>query len=531
MTPLLGRPLTDVIFVDPASPERMADAEEELRRTEITQPAVLAVDIALTRLLGEYGVTPDMVMGHSLGEYGALVAAGSLSFAAALEAVSARGHEMANLSIDDAGLMVAVMGPLETVEEIVASIDGNVVVANVNSTTQSVIGGATDAVLAAEQACTDRGLTTARLPVSHAFHTSIVAPASEPLRRTLERLELRPPVLPIIANVTGDFYPSGPDVVPEMLDLLARQVASPVQFVAGLHRLADAGATVFVEVGPKWALRGFVADVLGDDPRTTHRQPRHQPPESRRHRELQPSVVRPLRRRARRRPDRRGGRHAATRGRDADARATSTAARDHAAAPMSRRRRRRRVDRRSRLPRARPPVRRLPRPRPGRLRGHRAAPSAEPTGDVDEPVVITGAALGTPGTARIFDDANLGLLLNGEQFIDVIPTRIRNEMLEHRITRLVKSDDGASFETIDSPSDVLKLAARGGELDLGAEFGVDADRVAAYGRTTQLAIGAGFDALRDAGIPLVMRYKTTHLGTQLARALGPARRACATTPA
>ena len=136
-------------------------------------------------------------------------------------------------------------------------------------------------------------------------------------------------------------------------------------------------------------------------------------------------------------------------------------------------------------------------------------------GGLDEPVVITGAALGTPGTAHIFDDANLGLLLNGEQFIGAIPTHIRNEILEHRITRLVKSDHGASFETIDSPSDVLKLAARGGALDLGAEFGVDPDRVAAYGRTTQLAIGAGFDALRDAGIPLAMRYKTTHLGTYL----------------
>ncbi|MGZ4770916.1 MAG: beta-ketoacyl synthase N-terminal-like domain-containing protein, partial [Ilumatobacteraceae bacterium] len=85
----------------------------------------------------------------------------------------------------------------------------------------------------------------------------------------------------------------------------------------------------------------------------------------------------------------------------------------------------------------------------------------------------------------------------------------------HRITRLVKSDEGASFQTIDSPNDVLKLAARGGAFDLAAEFGVDADRVAAYGRTAQLAIAAGFDALRDAGIPLVMRYKTTHLGTQL----------------
>ena len=102
------------------------------------------------------------------------------------------------------------------------------------------------------------------LPVSHAFHTSIVAPASEPLRRTLSA-SLRPPEIPIVANVTGELYPMGPDVVPEMLDLLASQVASPVQFVKGLVTLYSEGARVFVEVGPKKALQGFAADVLGDD--------------------------------------------------------------------------------------------------------------------------------------------------------------------------------------------------------------------------------------------------------------------------
>ena len=110
MTPLLeGRPLSDFIFVDPADADAVARAEEELRRTEITQPAVLTVDIALTRLLGEYGIAPDLVMGHSLGEYGALVAAGALSFDDALEAVSARGREMASLALDDPGAMAAVM--------------------------------------------------------------------------------------------------------------------------------------------------------------------------------------------------------------------------------------------------------------------------------------------------------------------------------------------------------------------------------------------------------------------------------------
>ncbi len=133
-----------------------------------------------------------------------------------------------------------------------------------------------------------------------------------------------------------------------------------------------------------------------------------------------------------------------------------------------------------------------------------------------EPVVITGAALGLPGVEQLFDDANLARILHGQQGIDVIPAHLRHEMLEHHITRLVKGDDGgATFETIDRESDVIKLAARAGAFELADEFGVSSDRTLALGRDTQLAIGAGIDALRDAGIPLVLRYRTTTTGTQL----------------
>ena len=134
MTPLLGRPLTSYLFVDPADPDAVAEAEAELRKTEITQPAVLSVDLAITRLLAAYGIEPDLVMGHSLGEYGALVAAGALTLPAALEAVSARGREMAHLTVEDNGAMAAVFAPLEEIERIVAESDGYVVIANVNST-------------------------------------------------------------------------------------------------------------------------------------------------------------------------------------------------------------------------------------------------------------------------------------------------------------------------------------------------------------------------------------------------------------
>ncbi len=133
-----------------------------------------------------------------------------------------------------------------------------------------------------------------------------------------------------------------------------------------------------------------------------------------------------------------------------------------------------------------------------------------------EPVVVTGAALGLPGVERVFDDENIARILDGQQFIDTIPHKLRREMLDRHITRLVKRESGdPTFETIDSESEVIKLAGRSAPLDVVSEFGVDTARDAALDTSTRLAIGAGFDALRDAGIPLVMHYKTTTLGTKL----------------
>ena len=264
MTPILGKPLSDYIFVDSADPAAVAQAEEDLRQTAITQPAVLAADLALTRLFDAYGIRPDMTMGHSLGEYGALVAAGALPFADALEAVAARGREMTRVSMADNGRMAAVFAPVPEIERILQTIDGYVALANINSDKQAVIGGASDAVELAAQALTKAGYNVVPLPVSHAFHTSIVAPAAVPLREVLNRLRLQPGQLPVVANVDGEFYPSGPDARPAMLDILTRQVASPVQFIKGLRTLYEAGVRVFVEVGPKKALFGFVEDVLGE---------------------------------------------------------------------------------------------------------------------------------------------------------------------------------------------------------------------------------------------------------------------------
>ena len=504
MTPLLGKPLSNFIFVDNADADAVAKAEDDLRQTAITQPAVLATDLALTRLLAAYGIEPDFTMGHSLGEYGALVAAGALPFADSLEAVSARGRGMTQVAMKDNGRMAAVFAPLEEIERILKTIDGYVVIANVNSNRQAVVGGGSQAVEQAMEAFQKAGYDVAALTVSHAFHTSIVAGASEPLRRVLERLHLESPRLPIVANTNGEFYPMGPGVVPKILDILTQQVASPVQCVMGLRTLYDAGARVFIEVGPKKALQGFAEDVLGSCSDSVSLFTNH--PKVGDVAAFNQALC---------------GLYAAGLGHG-----TAEVLREPSVTDS---------------PSTDEPTKLIP--VTARAVGTSTAPSTPTNGDrynqlgrlfadvldhgyeiyhgrsgvsTSVPVVITGAALGLPGTEHIFDDANIGRILRGDQFIDSIPTRFRRAMLDKHITRLVKSENGEpTFETITSVADVIKLAGRGGAFNLEDEFGIPRERVSALDRDTQLAIAAGIDALRDAGIPLVMRYKTTSKGTQL----------------
>ncbi|MBK8989045.1 MAG: type I polyketide synthase [Chloroflexi bacterium] len=261
MKPILGKPLTDYIFVNSADQGAVMQANFDLMQTEICQPAMLTLDMAVMALLADYGFKPDMVMGHSLGEYAALIAAGIMPFAHALEAAAARGSEMANLDVPDNGKMAAVLAPYEVVEEILRQMDGYVVPANINSKSQCVIGGASTAVEQAVAQFEAQGYRAMLIPVSHAFHTSIVAPASIPLRQVLDRLDIRPPTLPLVANVTGEVYPTA---VNDIKDILQKQIASPVQWVKGLETLYAEGVRTFVEVGPKRALRGFVNDIFGD---------------------------------------------------------------------------------------------------------------------------------------------------------------------------------------------------------------------------------------------------------------------------
>jgi acyl transferase domain-containing protein/NAD(P)-dependent dehydrogenase (short-subunit alcohol dehydrogenase family) len=507
LEPLLGRALTSYIFVDGKDLHAVKQAEEDLKQTAITQPAVLSMDTAMCRLLREYGLEPDMVMGHSLGEYGALVSAEVLSFAEALEAAAARGREMSRVSFGDNGAMAAVMAPLDVVQGVLQEIEGYVVPANMNARGQCVIGGETAAVGKAIEGFSKKGYQAQRLQVSHAFHTKIVAAAAGPLRRVLDRFDVRAPSRPLVGNVTADFYPSDPEAIK---DILCRQIASPVRWVEGIERLYDAGARAFVEVGPKRALKGFVDDVLSDKADVMSLFTNRPRPK-----ELA-SFNQAL-----------CGLYAAGYGAAPEAVASvstaPTARRESAPAPPPPAARTIEPVEAASSPRAASPdpverlralltetIRSLP-PGIGVLRPHDR--NAVPAGSI----VISGTGLGLPGADKpVMDPRNAALILSGEQLVGPVPERHRRGMAGMRITRLVKGEDGSGhFETIEDTKDVIKLAGRPGSFDLAAEYGVPAKLIEALDSTSQLAMAAGLDALREAGVPLVQTYRKTTTGKYL----------------
>lgn len=262
-----GETLSSFVLRSNLTKEELVESEHKLKQTEYTQPAMLTADLAIERLLNAHGHKPDMVAGHSLGEYAALMSAGILNMDGALRASAARGTEMGSVQIDDKGLMASITAPYQEVESVIEAIDGYVISANKNSPKMTVIAGQTEPVKAAMKVFESKGYSATALATSHAFHSRIVAPANEPLRRFLETLEVKWPKIPITANVDGQFYDmTGSDSKQSVLSKLAPQMASSVEWTSQIETMYSAGARAFVEVGPKRALTMFATQILEGKP-------------------------------------------------------------------------------------------------------------------------------------------------------------------------------------------------------------------------------------------------------------------------
>jgi [acyl-carrier-protein] S-malonyltransferase len=243
----LGFPLSRVMADGPA---------EELRRTAIAQPAILTLSVAHAVHLQSLGIMPEMLMGHSLGQYSALVVAGALDFASAVRLVSERGRLMQDAVPEGVGAMMAIIGlerdlvyaACQAVQAI-----GVVNVASHNAPGQTVISGGCDAVSAAAERCEEQGGSAVPLTVSAPFHCQLLAPMMPAFTSLVEATAFKDPALPVVDNVTARPLT---DAAAVRRSLIA-QIMAPVLFEEGLRFLGDARIDRFVQCGPGKSLLGF----------------------------------------------------------------------------------------------------------------------------------------------------------------------------------------------------------------------------------------------------------------------------------
>ncbi len=235
--------------------------EEDLKLTEITQPAILTTSVAVLRVLAEQGIKPDFAAGHSLGEYSAHVAAGTLSFPDAVRTVRNRGRYMQEAVPVCRGAMAAILAlPLAQIRELCAeAAQGEVCQpANINSPDQVVISGDKAAVERAAELARHRGAKRAvLLPVSAPFHCSLMQPAQERLAADLRTLDLREARIPVMCNVEARLVTTA-DII---RDTLIRQVTGTVQWEQCVRGLIGSGVQLFLEVGPGKVLTGLMRQI------------------------------------------------------------------------------------------------------------------------------------------------------------------------------------------------------------------------------------------------------------------------------
>lgn len=249
---ILGFNITDIMF---------AGTDDELKQTRVTQPAIFIHSVALAATLGEE-FRPDMVAGHSLGEFSALVAAGALSFDDGLRLVAKRAMAMQKACELKPSTMAAILGlDNETVENICAEIDGTVVAANYNCPGQIVISGEIEAVNTACERLKEAGARRALpLKVGGAFHSPCMEPARAELAEAIESTEFKAPCCPVVQNVDATPH-SDPE---EIKANLIAQLTAPVRWTQSVERMIADGATEFVELGPGKVLQGLISKISRD---------------------------------------------------------------------------------------------------------------------------------------------------------------------------------------------------------------------------------------------------------------------------
>ncbi|HYD40902.1 MAG TPA: SDR family NAD(P)-dependent oxidoreductase [Anaeromyxobacter sp.] len=444
-------------------------AEERLRQTVHTHPAVVTASLASFAVLEQMGLRPARMIGHSLGEFTALLAAGRLSLADGLALVHARGSALGNVPADRAGGMLALpMGAAEA-RKLIEDANLPLTVANLNGPRQTIASGDEAAIAALAEKAAAAGIRAVKVNVSRAFHSPLMAGAQAAFAPALAEASFRPGRALVLAASTGAYYP---DDAAEVVRTLGVQITSPVDFVGGIERLWADGARVFVEVGPSSILSSQTKEILADRPAVVLASDSKQGDSSEAFLRLVCQLhVAGL-------PIDPGAAEVVE---SSTARASTGSARADHEGPLTL----------------------------SLSNGERDAREALR-------IVYSGVAAGLPGSFKdAFRDDNFEQLFEGRNLIERLTDPERQRLLDLRVSKVVKSEQGASIVELQSLNEVIQLAGRIGRLDLGKDYQLDEKELLTMSSCVAHAVAAGFEALRDAHIPLVREYVKTASGRTL----------------
>ncbi len=464
-----GQNLLDIMFGDDPS----------INSTEITQPAVFLSSAALYDYAASSGFSPDYFIGHSLGEITALYCSGILAFEDAMRLVIKRSELMKADAERTAGrIMVLFKGWEESQGLIDESGIKNVFVANKNSEVQTAVSGAAGDIDSFMSYLKQKNVTFKALNLSGAFHTPFYAQASDSIRLFLKDVKFKSAdYTKVISNVTGLPYPQNEDGVK---DLVARQIVSPVNFIQSVGYAFNNGSGHFVEFGPGRLLVNLLKNITLN------------------YRTVESAV------------DVKAGELASLRSLDSHLKSLTGGAASSAASiasdssdPEFKRF----------LEEKKDEINTLLANEFNKYKMEDAGNAVKRFGFYTGKIVVSGAAIGLPGSAnRVFAENNFDRIIAGENFIDSLTAQDKAEMLNKNIVRVYKDPAGnAKFIQISKEEEVIQLAGKLGYFSLANDYGIDFE----HDYPEALAMAAGIEALKDAGIPLVQGFKKASNGAMI----------------
>ncbi|KKK41857.1 MAG: Phenolphthiocerol synthesis polyketide synthase type I Pks15/1 [Candidatus Lokiarchaeum sp. GC14_75] len=510
--------LLEIIFGSPDLTDE--ENSDRLKQTQYTQPAIYSVEMALKNLFNSKDIKPGIVGGHSLGEFAALATAGVLNFEDALKVVIMRGKAMSILPPGVQTGMAAIFTSSDIVEKTLQEISNeDVTISNYNSYSQTVISGENSAVDSSVKFFSEKGIRAIKLNVSNAFHSKFVAHAEDRLKEFLKSIEFRAPQIPVFSNVTGKIYPNNPD---EIKSILLKQITSPVKWVDEILNIYIHGGRKFLEIGPNRALFYFAKDILKKNKDTdinftlSPKSPEKEHIEKILQKFEEMPSLEPKKMSSTVSP-------------------TITNLQSNTATALSRASTKLDTDLLSSIDNLKE-IKQLPffnefieeqkeLLSTMILKGiskyiTKYQPIIKNKIDLTKSkrVMITGVGLGLPGRNRkVFDDKNIEDILHGTNLIETVDIEYQEQLFQKNIIRLEKAPNGnAKFVPVDDISKVISLAGQLGDFNPTEDFLLDSKSLNALDITFQLAICAGYEALKDAGIPLIRSSIKTSTGKTLA---------------